>query len=162
MGSFDLINFMKISDVDRGSKNLEHLGDLRDRADFLARKTGYEPLSWTEFRQSTPREEPKTVINMVLGSTIGLAVGLAIGLAFPPLLFPLALSAALIGGAAGMFSDTENTRRNKLVAKYEDYLDGFEALAEKQHGLSKGIHYKNTHAKELLAERQLSQPIISI
>jgi hypothetical protein len=162
MSSFDLINFMMISDVDRGSKNMEHLNDQRDRANFIAKKTGYEPVSWYEFKQSMPREEPKTVANMVLGSTIGLAVGLAIGIAFPPILFPLAISAAMIGGAAGAFTDTENTRRNKLVEKYKDYLDGFEALAGKEQAMTQGIDYKTTHTKELLADRQLAKPIISI
>ena len=162
MSSFDLINFMMISDVDRGSKNQEHLNDLRDRAGHIAKTTGHEPMSWYEFKQSTPREEPKTVNNMILGSTIGLAIGLAVGLMFPPVLFPLAISAALIGGAAGAFSDTENTRRNKLVGKYEEYLDGFEALAGKERAVSQGINYKNTHAADLMADRQIAKPIVSI
>ncbi len=120
MSGFDIINFLMLNDVDRGAKNQELLGDLRDRASYIAKKTGNEPMSWYEFKQSTPHEEPKTMINMMLGSTLGLAVGIAVGLVFPPALLPLAVGAAFVGGAAGAFSDTENRRRNEQVAKYEN------------------------------------------
>jgi hypothetical protein len=157
MSSFDLINFLKISDVDRGAKNEEHLSDLRDRAHHIGKKTGYEPMSWYEFKQSTPREEPRTVTNMLLGGAIGLAIGMAIGLipGMQALLLPLALSGTLLGGALGAFTDTENTRRDALVNKYEDYLNQFEASEGKEHALAQGIDYKTTHAAELLAERQM-------
>jgi hypothetical protein len=89
-------------------------------------------VSWFEFKHAAARSEIRTLSNMILGSCIGLVAGMALGLAFAPLMFPLVLSCALIGGTIGAFSDTENSRRSRLMAQYSQYLDDFEVQNRKK------------------------------
>jgi len=152
MSDFDIINFLMINDVGHSTKNNEHLQDLRDRAAYLAKKTGEEPVSWFEFKQGSIKEEPKTLRNAAIGASIGAILGGVF------LSIPLAISGAIIGGAIGGFTDTENTRRDKLVKEYENYLDGFEATVGRSRAVSQGFggldNLKTTHAAELVADRQ--------
>jgi len=126
MGDFDLINFMMIDDVNRSTKNQQLLTDLQGKAAYLQKKTGQEPMSWYEFQQVVPKEEPHTLRNLGAGVLIGGSVGALAGLIAWPLMPALILGGAFLGGVIGAFGDTETVRRDKQVKSYEGYLNQFE------------------------------------
>jgi len=126
MSDFDLINFLMIDDVGRSTKNNEKLQDLRDKADFLAKKTGQEPVSWYEFQQNVPKEEPHSVRNLGIGAAIGMGLGALVGGGIGMVAAPAIVSLGFLGAIMGAFSDTQNRRRKDLVEKYETYLNAFE------------------------------------
>jgi hypothetical protein len=131
MSDLDIINFMMIDDVNRSTKNHQLLTDLQGKAQYLAKKTGAEPMSWYEFQQMSPKEEPKTLRNLALGAVMGALIGAGIGLFAPPLLPAFALAGAFLGGVGGAFSSTENSRRSNQVKGYEKYLNEFEVSYER-------------------------------
>src|SRR5262249_46809563 len=134
-----ILNWLRTGDVDYGAKGEQKLNDMRERAAYIAKHTGKEPVSWYEFNKSAVKEKPHYLRNIVVGALIGGAilsgVGFVLGAAlvgseFAGLLaLQLGLSGVLMGGAAGGFFDTENKRRQTLVSQYENYLDRFEATA---------------------------------
>lgn len=159
MGVLDIINYLKIGEVEHGARNQDLLNDLRDRASHIGRTTGQEPASWYEFKVRNPQGEPKTMANLLAGAAIGLVVGALAALAAPAVLVPLAAMGALIGGALGAFTDTEHIRRDNLMKKYENYLGAFEASASqmRSQGQDREPAGKSTHVADLMAERQLAQ-----
>jgi hypothetical protein len=126
MSDFDLINFMMIDDVNRSTKNHQLLTDLQSKAEYLSKKTSAEPMSWYEFQQMSPKQEPHTLRNVTMGALIGAAIGAGIGLFALPLLPAIALTGAFLGGVGGAFTSTESTRRTNQVKGYEKYLNEFE------------------------------------
>jgi hypothetical protein len=159
LGFLDIVNYLKIGEVEHGARNQDLLNDLRDRATHIGRATGQEPASWYEFKIQNPQGEPKTMMNLLIGAAAGLAIGALAAIFAPTVLVPLAAMGAMIGGAVGAFTDTEHIRRDNLMKKYEHYLDVFEASASRgrAQGVEMGMGGKTTHVADLMAERQLAQ-----
>jgi hypothetical protein len=138
MSDLDIVNFLMIDDVGKGGKATEHLNDLRDKAAYLAKKTGREPMSWYEFKEKVPQEKPNSLRNLSVGAAIGVGLGALLG-GLTLAAAPVILSLGFMGGAMGAFSDTSNRRRSEVVNKYENYLDQFEQITSlgKAPGLDK-------------------------
>lgn len=123
------INFLEIQNTKGGNRNEARLRDLEGRAQFLAKKTGQEPVSWYEFTREVPPEKPKTFANAAIGAGIGAVVlgGFAAATGGTALVLYPALSGAVLGGLLGGYHKTENTSRSRQVDAYEQYLSQFES-----------------------------------
>ncbi len=123
----DAVNFLEIQNTKGGNRNEARLRDLEGKAQYLAKKTGHEPVSWYEFTREVPPEKPSYLSNTAIGAGIG---GLALaGISFATgglTLLPV-LSGVIVGGLLGGYHKTENTSRAQQVDAYEQYLNQFEA-----------------------------------
>ncbi|NBO18851.1 MAG: hypothetical protein EBV03_06430 [Proteobacteria bacterium] len=158
MGSmFSFVNAVHLSDMDAGAKTEQKLGDLRERAHDLEKRTGNEPMSWSEFSRSQPQEKPNTLRNMLIGAAtaVGLVALVGVVMSAPALsLVAPGLWAGMAGAVLGGFYDTENLRRGEQVNKYESYLNDFEATGG--HGHARAHEHaagKTTHAADLSKDR---------
>lgn len=122
----DTVNFLEIQNAKQGTKAESRLRDLEGKADYLKKKTGYEPSSWYEFKEQLPKDKTNHVGNALMGAGIGTAamVGLA-SAGFMPFV-PAILIGVVIGGLFGSYHETENTSRARQVDAYEKYLSEFE------------------------------------
>lgn len=159
---FDIVNFMMISDAREAGKFSERLGDLKDRAQYLAQKSGTPPITWYEFKRENPAEPPNTLLNAGIGSGVGAAIGLGVaatlGAVAAPALLAAGAAGLVFGGAIGSFHQTENTQRADLVKEYEKYLDHFEHMANAgviKPGPSYNINYRNDHGEKERARAAL-------
>lgn len=162
MGSMlSFINAVRLSDMDAGAKTEQRLGDLRERAHDLEKRTGNGPMSWAEFSKAQPKEDGHPVRNFFIGAAVAAGVVLAVGAILSAPLLSLAapaISLGLAGGIAGAFFDTENTRRSGMVNKYEHYLNDFEVTGGHAHvRAQEQAAGKTTHAAELAKGQGVAQ-----
>jgi hypothetical protein len=147
-------NSFAIDNTNTGVRNEARLTDLRDRASYLAKKTGQEPTSWYEFKQHQPpeRQKPKGIGSLLLGAAVGGLIG--------ALFFPIAVITVpvgiVVGGIVGVNGwSTESTRRASTINNYEAYLDGFEQQAILQRGIAQSMQQgMGNHAERVLANRE--------
>ena len=131
MSDLSFINYLMLRDEERGTKAEQRLGDLREQAQAIARRTGREPLTFLEFSTLLQPEPPKgTSANTGL---VGAVIGGGIFAAIAGLLSRSAARAAewgifgiFTGGAVGIFSgETKNNNRANLIDDYAGYLGQF-------------------------------------
>jgi hypothetical protein len=152
---FNLINFVAIQDVSSRARDEERLNDLRERAAYLAKKTGQEPFSFYEFYQSAPRTTPDRVRNALIGAGIGLGVGTLAAAALSSSAWGGVVLCGLAGGVGGAVIDPENSR-STLVRRYGSYLDDFEKEVHRGKAVAPdppAVQIRATHAADLVAER---------
>jgi hypothetical protein len=147
MGLLDIVNYSKISDLDRGAKNQDKLRDLEERAAIIAGRTGEHPVSWYEFQKRTPHEDPDRTKKILKGALIwalisgGIAVvgSLAVtGAVMSGVVAYMLAGGALIGGLEGASDSSSNAQRSKAIDSYSDYLDAFENRRTLSNAMSNG------------------------
>lgn len=165
MGMFDFINYLKLNDVQRASKNQDKLDDLQERAAFLARQTGEQPISWYEFKKSAPRDDVSLIGEFIKGALITAVIGAGIAAIFSLVttgalvastIGMFAVSGGLIGGFANLYeAKSENRQRGKLIESYTSYLDAFENKQQRSMAMDRAA--SAGHTSEQFVESK--QPI---
>jgi len=134
----DLINTIRIQDMQIDGKNRDTQYDLDRRAERLERKTGVRPMDWEDFNQASPPTAPKSTLENVMekAGTFALIVGVIVGAiaavttgALIPAVMGAAAGAAwgALGGAlVGALDDQKPEIRRDQLGKYETYLNTFQ------------------------------------
>lgn len=125
----DVVNFLEIQNSKTANNNSDKLHDLIGQANFIAASSGRSPMSWYEFKQQVPENQPNYMSNALIGAGAGAAVLAGLSAVFPPLGLGVAASAltgAIFGGLLGGYTQTHNTSRGKQLDAYEHYLNEFE------------------------------------
>lgn len=128
--------------------NQQVLDEQRDRAGYLAKKTGQEPISWYEFSQSNPAPKRSFAQRITVGAAIGAAVGIVaklIASKYFPNLGAMGTTGIIggtsaVGGLVGGLSAVEEKGpRQDLINKYKLYLDDFEKTVSRQQSQSQSV-----------------------
>jgi len=162
MSDFDTLNFLMLNDADRSAKGEQRLNELRDRAQSITKKTGFEPDNFYEFCKNNPVKEPKTIKNIITGAVAGTFLGAAILAATAKIMRSSITSFASAGALAGLttrgmlgaFVETKSTNRAKSINDYEKYLEKLENNpTSKPDTETHNINYQEKYGDKILADR---------
>lgn len=159
MGTFSdymsISNSMDINWLRRRQQIQMRLAEFSERDDRLMRETGVNALGFFGFEKENPTpRQSSTLFEKVIYTAFGAAVGLVLGVA----VIPVCLCAAAGFLLSCVIPESETTRLERAISRYDSYLTRTEAVAQSQMRsvplTANGAEHKIDHTQTILAERE--------